>query len=117
MLDVAGGNPAGFGSGDGNTNFTLPDARGQFLRAWGHGGGVDGGRLLGSEQVDAIRSHEHFLEQATATAGNDLGGASEYPEPPNSGVRVVGGRTMTNIDAASETRPQNTARMLIIRAY
>jgi len=39
-----------FGSGNGSTTFTLPDLRGEFLRGWDNGRGVDGGRAFGSSQ-------------------------------------------------------------------
>ena len=40
-----------FGGGDGNTTFNLPDLRGEFIRGWDNGRGVDGGRQLGSWQA------------------------------------------------------------------
>jgi phage-related tail fiber protein len=39
-----------YGAGDGSTTFTLPDFRGEFLRAWADGRGVDTGRTLHSFQ-------------------------------------------------------------------
>lgn len=39
-----------FGAGDGSTTFNLPDLRGEFLRGWDHGRGVDAGRGFGSFQ-------------------------------------------------------------------
>jgi phage-related tail fiber protein len=39
-----------YGSGDGSTTFRLPDLRGEFLRSWDDGRGVDGGRSMGSFQ-------------------------------------------------------------------
>lgn len=44
-----------FGSGDGSTTFELPDMRGEFIRGWDDGRGVDSGRVFGSSQGDAIR--------------------------------------------------------------
>jgi hypothetical protein len=45
-----------FGAGDGATTFNLPDLRGEFVRGWDHGRGVDAGRVFGSGQGDAIRN-------------------------------------------------------------
>jgi hypothetical protein len=45
-----------FGAGDGKTTFNLPDLRGEFLRGWDDGRGVDSGRQNGSRQGDAIRN-------------------------------------------------------------
>ena len=39
-----------FGGGDGSTTFNLPDFRGEFIRGWDNGRGVDNGRQLGSWQ-------------------------------------------------------------------
>jgi len=38
------------GAGDGSTTFALPDLRGEFVRGWDDGRGVDGGRAFGSAQ-------------------------------------------------------------------
>jgi hypothetical protein len=45
-----------FGAGDGSTTFALPDLRGEFIRGWDAGRGVDAGRAFGSAQGDAIRN-------------------------------------------------------------
>ena len=42
-----------FGNGDGSTTFNLPDLRGEFVRGWDNGAGVDSGRALGTNQADA----------------------------------------------------------------
>ena len=45
-----------YGAGDGRTTFNLPDLRGEFIRGWDDGRGIDSGRTLGSAQGDAIRN-------------------------------------------------------------
>lgn len=45
----------------------LPDMRGEFIRGWDNGRGVDAGRGLLSAQGDAFQDHVHFLP----TAGGD----------------------------------------------
>ena len=45
-----------YGAGDGSTTFNLPDLRGEFMRGWDDGRGIDHGRVLGSAQGDAIRN-------------------------------------------------------------
>ncbi|WP_346984382.1 phage tail protein [Chryseobacterium sp. POE27] len=40
-----------YGAGDGSTTFNLPDLRGEFVRGWDHGRGVDVSRSLGSSQT------------------------------------------------------------------
>ncbi len=48
-----------FGVGDGSTTFNLPDLRGEFLRGWDDGRGVDNGRVFGSIQESANKYHNH----------------------------------------------------------
>ncbi|WP_325436274.1 phage tail-collar fiber domain-containing protein [Pseudomonas nitroreducens] len=54
-----------FGAGDGSTTFNLPDLRGEFLRGWDDGRGVDAGRAFATVQGGQNASHNH---SATATA-------------------------------------------------
>jgi microcystin-dependent protein len=44
-----------FGAGDGSTTFNLPDLRGEFIRSWDDGRGVDSGRAFGSAQLDQMQ--------------------------------------------------------------
>ena len=39
-----------FGAGDGSTTFALPDLRGEFVRGWDDGRGMDSGRVFGGVQ-------------------------------------------------------------------
>lgn len=39
-----------YGGGDGSSTFNVPDARGEFLRAWDDGRGVDASRAFGTVQ-------------------------------------------------------------------
>ena len=55
-----------FGAGDGFTTFNLPDLRGEFIRGWDDGRGVDGGREFGSSQSGSIQSHAHTASSADA---------------------------------------------------
>lgn len=48
-----------FGAGDGFNTFNLPDLRGEFLRGWDDGRGVDAGRALGSAQGSRMQDHYH----------------------------------------------------------
>lgn len=71
----------GYTWGGAGNNFNLPDLRGEFLRGWDHGRGVDPGRVFGSWQ------------QATS-----IGGA-EWPVGP-AGLRFRG---MQNSDGTDGT--------------
>lgn len=57
-----------FGSGDGVATFNLPDLRGEFLRGWDDGRGLDPGRAFGSTQAGQNASHTH---SATATSAGE----------------------------------------------
>lgn len=48
-----------YGAGDGSTTFQLPDYRGEFLRGWDGGRGVDADRVRGSFQTDQNKTHTH----------------------------------------------------------
>lgn len=64
-----------YGAGDGFTTFNLPDLRGEFVRGWDDGRGVDGGRALGSSQSGAIQSHDHSGSSADAGGHSHSGTA------------------------------------------
>lgn len=83
-----------YGAGDGSTTFQLPDYRGEFLRGWDGGRGIDADRVRGSFQTDqnkththsgttASDSHTHTWSGTTNSAGDhthtisDLGGNGE----------------------------------------
>ena len=40
-----------YGAGNGSTTFNVPDLRGEFIRGWDHGRGVDSSRAIGSSQL------------------------------------------------------------------
>ena len=70
-----------YGVGDGSTTFNLPDLRGEFIRGWDDGRGVDASRAFGSAQGYATAKPQ------TTTA-----------------TRLLGDGTTTTIDA-STTNP------------
>lgn len=45
-----------FGTGDGSTTFNLPEMRGEFVRGWDNGRGIDSGRVFGSTQLDQMQT-------------------------------------------------------------
>ena len=120
-----------YGVGDGRTTFNLPDLRGEFLRGWDDGRGVDSPRPMGSAQVDAVRQHYHGIgyispnnddgafvlrnwtiaEQQTLQFINGNG---------NSAIRTLSassnlGTTNAIDESAGETRPRNVALLAIIK--
>jgi microcystin-dependent protein len=55
-----------YGIGDGSTTFALPDLRGEFVRSWDDGRGVDSGRAIGTAQAGSIEGHDHPLSTVNA---------------------------------------------------
>lgn len=97
-----------FGEGDGSTTFELPDLRGEFIRGWDHGRGVDGGRAFGGSQSDQLKSHTHDLYgdgNFDWTSGN-RGGVDGSSGPIHGTSAATGG---------SETRPRNVALMFCVK--
>lgn len=104
-----------YGSGDGSTTFNLPDLRGEFIRGWDAGRGVDSGRAFGSSQADELKAHRHSYNTngGTAGGGGDNGlarvggsaGSATFGYPPGA-INETGG---------TETRPRNVAMLYCIK--
>ena len=95
----------------------VPDFRGEFIRGWDNGRGVDTGRSLGSTQDDAFQGHRHTsltVIAQTANAGAVAAGPSlqfrndSVRDPKTDGTN---GTPRTS----SETRPRNVALMYCIK--
>ncbi len=82
-----------YGAGDGRSTFNLPDLRGEFLRGWDDGRGVDAGRVFGSAQAHALQSHQHGLAMAADWAGDDLW----FEQVPKSAFEIPRGKTAVAI--------------------
>lgn len=93
-----------FGVGDGSTTFNLPDVRGEFIRGWDDGRGVDSGRGIGTAQADALKAHTHT--GGVAATGSTIGS----PNPAIYGSSVATGST-----GGTETRPRNIALLACIK--
>lgn len=74
-----------FGAGNGTTTFTLPDGRGQFLRGFDDGRGVDAGRAFGSTQASQNLSHNHTGSSALAGDHSHTGSSDTQGSHAHSG--------------------------------
>ncbi|HEG2053460.1 TPA: phage tail protein [Enterobacter kobei] len=98
----------------------LTESRGEFLRIWDDGRGVDAGRGLLSAQGHAYQSHSHRLLMSAGSAGsgnvigidNSLNGTLTY------NINQPGGGQIQAIENAggTETRPRNIAFNFLVRA-
>lgn len=97
-----------YGKGDETTTFNLPDLRGEFVRGFDNGRGVDIDRTIGSFQEDEFKEHSHSLKESSGKAG---------PKGINSSYLNDQGNTTGAIDSSggSETRPRNIAMVYCIK--
>jgi len=105
-----------FGSGDGSTTFNLPDIRGETIRVWDDGRGVDSGRNFGSIQGDAFSSHTHGVSHnADRWWGNR--GTRDWNGSRNTsnGIGHKNTSVNTNSTGGDETRPRNVALLPCIK--
>ena len=59
-----------YGTGNGSTTFNLPDLRGEFVRGFDNGRGVDSGRSINDPQSSANKSHNHTATTAISDPGH-----------------------------------------------
>lgn len=123
-----------YGAGDGSTTFRLPDLRGEFIRGWDDGRGIDPSRGLGSQQAPMVQAHKHVMPVGERQAsGADSGytppfGRTDTPGKPGLGKNDTDNYWFHTNDGSnydgvvnpagvigSETRPRNVALLAVIR--
>ena len=119
-----------FNKGDeGAGNFRLPESRGEFLRGWDHGRGVDIGRALGTFQKGSLVPFDPTSAAAAvvglhssgsdATVRSDLGldglEATDYPVAEV--VYNAASATLPVSSGAGAIRPRNLSVMWCIKAW
>ncbi len=111
-----------WGEGDEITTFNLPDLRGEFIRGFDAGRGVDDGREFASGQLDQMQGHVH-IENAGTNNGSAYNVAFEgysrasirAGDVPTGGPASDGTNGTPRIGA--ETRPRNVAMTYAIKAF
>ena len=133
-----------YGSGNGSSTFNIPDLRGEFIRGFDNGRGVDSGRSVASSQSHQHPQHDHAVSASSSSSVTDpghthtanygqgnlvsSGGAfglrdSETANRINSNNTGISVSTSTSISQSqrggtsnsSETRPRNIAMMYVIK--
>ena len=115
-----------YGSGDGVSTFNLPELRGEFVRGWDDGRGVDTSRAIGSTQTQQLEAHKHIASNNDCISyasingvgtGNyntwcDTGGSGS-----GAGAALTGDGTHIEqtADLGVETRPRNVAMQYCIK--
>ena len=117
-----------YGAGDGSTTFNLPDLRGEFIRGWDDGRGVDPGRAIGTYQEDAMQAwtSEITYQRAEVDGSETTAGATEFVRTGQGSATPTGlgwavahvrmGPGVKNVArTAAETRPRNVALLPCIK--
>ncbi|ENA9609140.1 tail fiber protein [Escherichia coli] len=103
----------------------LPDLRGEFIRGWDDGRGVDAGRVILSIQGWLTGSHYHNIRSwdawdNTVLVPNDRGGDSLLSTDNAVQEGAINGKFTsqyrTEFSGGNETRPRNIAFNYIVRA-
>ena len=113
-----------FGAGDGETTFNLPDLRGEFLRAYDEGRGVDDGRQLGTTQSDTVQRMTGEIGDITFVGKDYSNGVFSRENVSTAKIGTVTPLTLNfkvkfdNAEVArtsAETRPRNVALLACIK--
>jgi microcystin-dependent protein len=99
----------------------LPDLRGEFIRGFDDGRGIDTSRVMGSSQLDQLQGHWHSTNSGyTGSTGSPY----NVPLAGNGGVAtnvdwyartIVTNGINSTPRVGSETRPRNVALMPVIK--
>ena len=112
-----------FGAGDGASTFNLPDLRGEFIRGFDSGRGVDPSRQFGSHQGDAIRNITGEFAATDDNRSLDIAkgafydtGISRGTGDGGAGVEpILGFDASRQVPTANENRPRNVSLTYIIK--
>jgi microcystin-dependent protein len=122
-----------WGVGNGSTTFNIPDLRGEFIRSWDAGRGVDTGRTFATAQSAAMLNHTHSGTTSTdpghthniqlTTDGGANGAANgnngQVAANLSTGIGGAHSHTFTtgnpSTGGSTETRPRNVSLLACIK--
>lgn len=102
----------------GGSSQVVPDLRGEFLRGWDNGRGIDTGRAVKTLQAEDLKSHTHGPSSGQAGFMSNT-----YPSAVGfggTGAGYIGTQyqmTTTGATGGTETRPRNVSVLYCIKAY
>ncbi|EIT0493122.1 tail fiber protein [Escherichia coli] len=104
----------------------LPDLRGEFIRGWDDGRGVDSGRVVLTGQSQSVQQHTHDLAMAYSSETADRDRLGTSPDSDMIPIKdMINATTFNgsgwvylkaNGSTGAETRPRNLAFNYIVRA-
>lgn len=100
----------------------LPDLRGEFIRGFDNGRGINPGRKPLDNENDALENHEHFINTKGALNGKEPSIEADQGILTNSDTYLIdAGQWRTtgvvgNAKTANETRPRNVVFNYIVLA-
>lgn len=97
-----------YGAGDGSTTFNLPDLRGEFIRGFDDGKGIDSGRVIGSTQ-----NSTKFRQATSAAAAVAI--SERENETSGNAFRNTAGAGSTGDYIDFDIRPRNVALLACIK--
>lgn len=95
-----------YGAGDGATTFLRPEFRGEFVRGWDNGRGVDDGRSLFAHQSDMVGPHLHDMNYKVNSVSGHGSGLLRGSDSDGSSPSFMGN------PGGHETRPRNAAQFI-----
>lgn len=118
-----------FGAGDGINTFNLPDLRGEFMRYWDDGRGIDAGRSIGSYQKGSLIAFDDAARNAVMSVW--AGGGGTDTERQSAGLdptyelgpcavnfttsNIQYSSSGSSVNATGTARPRNVALLACIK--
>jgi len=102
-----------WGAGNGSSTFNVPNLRGEFVRGWDNGRGIDTDRTFASFQDHQLQEHSHTESYNVNSSGQDQAGSGSGDNDNVGSKQTDTSGTTGNF--GTETRPRNIAMMYVIK--